>query len=266
MGPPGKQMKEEQMAVSKVEREIGGRVLTLETGKVARQSHGAVWVRYGDTVVLATVLTAPPQRDIDFFPLYVDYREYQYAAGKVPGGWFKREGRPSSKEILTCRLIDRPIRPLFPDDFVDEVQIQCMVLSSDTQNDPDILALIGSSAALALSPAPFLGPIGAARIGCVDGNLVVSPTHDELALSDMDLVVCGPKESVNMIELGGKEVPEDVVIRAIAKGHETCRVVVEMIEELVAKARVTKSYVPKPLPAELLKTAWDKCAEKIRQA
>ncbi len=145
------------MAVVRVEREIAGRVLALETGKVARQAHGAVWVTYGDTVVLATVLTSPPTRDIDYFPLFVDYREYRYAGGKIPGGVFKREGRPSTKEILTMRMIDRPIRPLFPKDFLDEVQIQCLVLSTDNENDPDILGMIGASAALSLTP-PYPPP------------------------------------------------------------------------------------------------------------
>ncbi|MCD6364387.1 MAG: polyribonucleotide nucleotidyltransferase [Planctomycetes bacterium] len=254
------------MTVLKVEREIAGRTLSLETGKVARQADGAVWVQYGDTVVLATVLTSPPTREIDFFPLYVDYREYQYAAGKVPGGWFKREGRPSSKEILTCRMIDRPIRPMFPDDFTDEVQIQCLVLSTDNQNDPDILAVIGSSAALALSSAPFQGPIGAVRIGCVNGRLVVNPTHEQLNDSDMDLVVCANKDAVNMIELGGKEVPETLVADGIAKGFEASQTVIEMIEELVAHAGVEKKYEPAPLPEELIQLVMEKCGERIRQA
>jgi len=254
------------MAIVRVEREIAGRVLSLQAGKVARQAHGAVWVEYGDTVVLATVLSAPPTRDIDYFPLYVDYREYQYAAGKVPGGWFKREGRPSSKEVLTCRMIDRPIRPRFPEAFTDEVQVQCMVLSSDNQNDPDILAMIGSSAALTLSPAPFAGPIGAARVGYVEGNFIVNPTHDELEHSEMDLVVCGPGEAVNMIELGGKEVPEAVVAEGIARGFEVCKTVNEAIGELAAHVDVKKAYKPHPIPEELLRLVTDKCGERIRQA
>ena len=254
------------MAIVKVEREIGGRVLSLQVGRVARQAHGAVWVQYGDTVVLCTVLSAPPTRDIDYFPLYVDYREYQYAAGKVPGGWFKREGRPSSKEILTCRMIDRPIRPLFPEDFTDEVQVQCMVLSTDNQNDPDILAIIGSSAALVLSPAPFQGPISAARIGYVEGKFVVNPTHDELEHSEMDLVVCGPDEAVNMVELGGKEVSEAIVAEGIARGFEVCKIVNEAIHELAAQVGVKKQYESHPVPEELLKLVTDKCGERLRQA
>ena len=255
------------MTEVRVEKEIGGRVLTLETGKVARQSHGAVWVRYGDTVVLVTVLSAPPTRDIDFFPLYVDYRENQHAAGKVPGGFFKREGRPSTKEILTCRMIDRPIRPLFSDDFMDEVQIQCMVLSSDNQNDPDILAMIGASAALTISPTPFQGPIGIARMGYVDGQLVINPTHADLENSVMDMVVCGPAEGVNMIELGGSEADEKIVAEGAEKGFEVCKQIIEMINELAAKADVkTGSYESHVIPEELKQLVEDKCGERILKA
>ncbi len=254
------------MTVLRVEREIGGRKLTIETGKVAKQAHGAVTVQYGDTVVLATVLTAPSQREIDFFPLYVDYRENQYAAGKVPGGWFKREGRPSTKEILTMRLIDRPVRPLFPEDFLNEVQIQCLVLSSDGENDPDVLAVIGASAALALSPAPFDGPIGCASMGYVDGQFVIFPTVPQLEQSQMELVVAGPKEAVNMLELGGKEVPEDIAAEGIARGFEVCKQVIGMIEELASQVQVEKTYEPAPLSEELLKLVEEKYGPRIRQA
>ena len=199
------------MAVVRIEKEIGGRTLILETGRVAKQAHGAVMVTYGDTVVLNTVLCAPPSRDLDFFPLYVDYREAQYSAGKIPGGFFKREGRPTQKEILTMRMIDRPIRPLFPKNYRNEVQIQCMVLSTANQNDPDLLAMIGASACLAVSPAPFAGPVGTTRVGYVNGEYVVNPTHTQLDESTMDLLVSGPKEAINMIELGGAELSEEVV-------------------------------------------------------
>ncbi|HUS48261.1 MAG TPA: polyribonucleotide nucleotidyltransferase [Phycisphaerae bacterium] len=254
------------MDAVRVEKQIGGRNLSLETGKVARQSHGAVVVRYGDTVVLATVLSAPSTRDLDFFPLFVDYREMHYAVGKVPGGFFKREGRPSSKEILTCRMIDRPIRPLFPDDFVNEVQIQCIVLSSDNENDPDMLAMIGASCALTISHTPFQGPIGAARIGHIDGNFVVNPTHAELEHSSMDLVLTAHADAVNMIELGGREVSEDVVAEGVAKGFEVCQEVIGMIEELAAGVKVEKTYTPAPPPEELVQRVAALCAEPIRQA
>jgi polyribonucleotide nucleotidyltransferase len=254
------------MAIVKVEREIAGKVLSLETGKMARQAHGAVTVRYGDTVVLATVLAAPSTRDLDFFPLYVDYRENIYAAGKVPGGWFKREGRPSTKEILTMRMIDRPIRPLFPEDYLDEVQIQCMVLSADNVTDPDILAVIGSSAALTISHAPFDGPIAAARVGYVGGQIVPMPSIKQTEESLMDLTVCGHKDGVNMLELGGKEVSEAVVAEGIARGQALCIEIVSLIEELAAKAGVAKKYEAKPLPEDLKKLVMDKCADRIRKA
>ena len=253
------------MAVETVTREIGGRTLTLETGRVAKQAHGAVWVRYGDTVVLVTVLSAPSTRDLDFFPLFVDYRENQYAAGKVPGGFFKREGRPSTKEILTMRLIDRPIRPLFPYDFLNEVQIQCMVLSTDNQNDPDLLAIIGASAALALSPAPFAGPIGAARVAYIGDKHVINPTHDQLADAQMNMLVAGPEE-INMIELDGNEIGEDVVAEGAVLARDVMKQVIEMINELAGRFTIDKSYDAKPIPDELLKTTADKCGESIRQA
>jgi polyribonucleotide nucleotidyltransferase len=253
------------MTEVRVEREIGGRTLRLETGKVAKQAHGAVMATYGDTVVLATVLTAPPEREIDFFPLYVDYRESQYSAGKIPGGFFKREGRPSTKEILTMRMIDRPIRPLFPYDFRNEVQIQCMVLSSDNQNDPDLLAIIGASAALMISPAPFDGPIGAAKVGYINEQLVVNPTHDDLADSRMDLLTAGPKEALNMIEMDGMEMDESLVAQAIELAHKTSCEVIELIEELASKVKVSKTYEPTPLPEELKTLAEQRCAEKLRE-
>ena len=254
------------MALIRVEREIAGRMFSMETGAVARQAHGAIMARYGDTVVLATVLTAPPTRDIDFFPLYVDYREMQYAGGKVPGGFFKREGRPSSKEILTCRLIDRPIRPLFPEDFMNEVQVQCLVLSFDGVNDPDTIAVIATSAALALSPAPFQGPIGCARVGYIDGKHVLNPTIEQLEKSEMDLVLSAHADAVNMIELGGRQVDEKVVTDGIALGFEACKQVVAMIDEIVAKAGVKKNYTPDPVPQDLAKLVADKSGTRLRQA
>jgi polyribonucleotide nucleotidyltransferase len=254
------------MGIATVECQIAGRTLSLETGRLAKQSHGAILARYADTVVLASVLSGPPREGIDYFPLYVDYREMQYAAGKVPGGFFKREGRPSSKEILTCRLIDRPIRPLFPDDYYDEVQIQCIVLSTDQENDPDMVAVIASSAALAISPTPFQGPIGAVRVGLVKGQLVINPTHTELAESQMDLIVCGHADAVNMLELGGKEVSEEIAAAGVEQGFAVCRQIVDMINQLVAKVGVVKSYEAHPLPDGLLDRVRSQCGEGIRQA
>lgn len=253
--------------VTTVSTEIAGRTLSLETGRMANQAHGAVVARYGDTVVLATVLTAPPQRDIDFFPLFVDYRENRYAAGKVPGGFFKREGRPSTKEIVTMRMIDRPIRPLFPDDFRDEVQIQCLVLSTDNQNDPDLIALIASSAALSLSPTPFDGPIAAARVGYVDDEFVINPTHDDLEESDMDLLVVGPGEALNMVECQALEVEEEIAAEGLRKGFEAYQDVIKLINELVEKVgKAESSYEPKPLPQELIDLIYERYGERVRQA
>jgi len=222
--------------VTRVEREIGGRTLSIETGKLARQAAGATVVQYGDTIVLVTACTAPPRsEEQDFFPLSVDYREKTSAAGKFPGGFIKREGRPSTKEVLTARMIDRPLRPLFPEGYVDEVQIMATVLSADQENDPDILSIIGASAALSISKIPFLGPIAACRMGRIKGQLVVNPKHSEEADSDLDLLLCGRKDSVNMIEVGAKQLSEDVVADAIAQAHEVIKQICEMVEELVEK-------------------------------
>ncbi|MCK4625561.1 MAG: polyribonucleotide nucleotidyltransferase [Phycisphaerae bacterium] len=252
--------------VTRIEKEIGSQKLIMETGKIARQSHGALTVRYGDTIVLATALSAPPTRQIDYFPLYVDYREMQYAGGKFPGGFFKREGRPSAKEILTSRMIDRTIRPLWPKDFNNEVQIQCIVVSADKDNDADMLSIIGGSAALALSPAPFLGPIAAVRVGRVDGEFVVFPTFKQREESDFDLIVAGHRDAINMIELGGQEVDEDTVAKACAFGFEHIQAIIGMIDELVEKAGAEKTYESKPISEELLATVLGKCGEKLRKA
>ncbi len=227
--------------VSRVERQIGGRTLSIETGKIAKQADGAVVVQYGDTVVLVAAVTAPPRfEDIDFFPLSVDYREKQSAAGKFPGGFIKREGRPSTKEILTARQIDRPIRPLFPIGYFQEVQIMANVLSADRENDPDILAMIGASAALTISKIPFIGPIGACRLGRVNGEFIVNPTHKQLTEGDLSLLLGGRKEAMNMIEVGAKELPEKVIADAIFTAQKVAVQVCEMIEELRDKVGVEK--------------------------
>jgi len=225
----------------RVEREIGGRTLSIETGKIARQADGAVVVQYGDTVVLVSAVTAPPRfDDIDFFPLSVEYREKQSAAGKFPGGFIKREGRPSTKETLTARQIDRPIRPLFPEGYFQEVQIIANVLSADLENDPDILAMIGASTALTISKIPFMGPTGACRLGRVNGEFVVNPTHKQVAEGDLSLLLGGRKEAINMIEVGAKELSEDVIAEAVATAQKSVREVCEMIEELREKVGVEK--------------------------
>ncbi|MEC7110234.1 MAG: polyribonucleotide nucleotidyltransferase, partial [Planctomycetota bacterium] len=192
-----------------VEKKIGDNVLSFETGHLAKQASACVISRYGDTTVLTAVTTGPPRPGIDFFPLTCDYRERTAAAGKFPGGFIKREGRPSTKETLTSRLIDRPIRPLFPKGFFDEVQVQSMVLASDRQNDADVLAMNGAATACHVSSIPFAGPIASVRVGRVEGQLVAFPTVDQLEDSDIDLIVSGSEDAVAMIEGFGREIPED---------------------------------------------------------
>ena len=211
----------------------GRHKLTLETGEIARQAHGAVLVNLEDTVVLVTVTgdkKAEPGKD--FLPLTVDYQERTYAAGKIPGGFFRREGRPSEKEILTCRLIDRPIRPLFPDGFYNEVQVVATVVSSNNEIDSDIPAMIGASAALAISGIPFNGPIGASRVGYIDGQYVLIPTATELKTSQLDLVVAGTQAAVLMVESEARELPEDMMLGAVVFGHEQMQPVIELINQL----------------------------------
>ncbi len=212
---------------------FGNHQLTLETGEIARQASGAVIVSLDDTVVLVTVVgrkDAKPEQD--FFPLTVDYQERTYAAGKIPGGFFKREGRPSEKEILTCRLIDRPLRPLFPESFYNEVQIVATVMSSDSEIDSDIPAMIGASAALALSGIPFDGPIGAARVGYANGQYLLNPTKTELLTSQMDLVVAGTERAVQMVESEAQQLSEEIMLGAVMFGHEQMQVVIQAINEM----------------------------------
>ncbi len=210
-----------------------GRPLTIETGRIARQADAAVLVTYGETVVLATVVAARKSNpELDFFPLTVHYVEKTYAAGKIPGGFFKREGRPSEKETLTSRLIDRPVRPLFPGSFKNDTQIICTVLSHDMENDPDIVALIGASAALTLSGIPFLGPIGAARVGYKDGKYLINPKPEDLEGSELDLIVAGTKDAVLMVESEAQELSEEVMLGAVMHGHKEMQPVIDMIIDL----------------------------------
>ena len=250
--------------VFRVEREIGGKLLSIETGKVAKQADGAVIVQYGDTVVLVAAVTAPPRsEEIDFFPLSVEYREKHSAAGKFPGGFIKREGRPSTKEILTARMIDRPIRPLFPEGYFQEVQVVASVLSADNVNDPDVLAMIGASAALTISKIPFLGPTGACRLGRVDGEFVVNPTHKQLGVSDLNLLLGGHKEALNMIEVDAKELSEGVIADAVATAQRTVVQVCEMIEELREKAGVEKEIPLVEMDEELYPQIRSQIADKL---
>jgi len=220
-----------------VQTKLNGTALSIETGKVAKQADGAVVVRCGGTMVLSTVVaTRSPMEGRDFLPLTVEYREKAYAGGKIPGGFFKREGRPDEKETLTCRLIDRPIRPLFPKNFRNEMQVINLVISADNENDPDVLAMVGSSAALCLSGIPFAGPIGAVRVTLVDGKLVVNPTYAQVAAGTLELVMAATEDAVLMVESGGNEIAEDQMLEALAFGHEHCKQLVRIQKELIGQA------------------------------
>lgn len=231
--------------MSRKEMDWGGRKLVLETGKVARQAEGAVIATYGETEVLATVCAAKEAKpDQDFFPLTVNYQEKYYAAGKVPGGFMKREGKPSEREVLISRLIDRPIRPLFPDAFKNEVQIVCTVLSHDKQSDSDILAMIAASAALAISGIPFLGPIGAAKVGYKDGQYILNPTIEQAKDTQLELSVAGTKEGVLMVESEAQELSEETMLGAVMFGFESFQPVIKMIDELAAEAGKPRWQAP----------------------
>jgi polyribonucleotide nucleotidyltransferase len=237
---------------SRVERPFGANPLSLETGRLAKQAHGAVVVRYGDTVTLVTAVEGEADEGRDFFPLVVDYREKTYAAGKFPGGFIKREGRPTTKEILTSRLIDRPIRPLFPSNYYREVQVMGAVLSADKENDPDVLCMIGASAALHVSHIPFLKPTAAVRIGRIGNELILLPSHSQLEESDLDLVVSGTRDAITMIEGFAREFSEENMLQAIQFAHEHIRTMVDMIEELREKAGLGKKELPSAAPANPL--------------
>ncbi len=247
-------MKEERpVQVSHVERPFGAQPLILETGKLAKQAHGAITVRYGDTIVLVAAVEGSPIPGRDFFPLTVDYREKVYAAGKFPGGFIKREGRPTTKEILTSRLIDRPIRPLFPVGYVNEVQVMASVLSADRENDPDVLCMIGSSGALHVSPIPFLQPTGSVRVGRASNEWIVMPTHSQLEESDLDLIVSGSRDAITMIEGFAREMSEEEMLQAILFAHKHIVTVIEMVEELRQGSGLGKKELPPPAPASSVK-------------
>ncbi len=225
----------------KKQLDINGRTLTIESGRVARQADGAVIVQYGDTMILATVVSAKePKEDADFFPLMVDYRESAYSAGKIPGSFFRREGKPSEKEVLSGRLIDRPIRPLFPEGYWYETVIHVNVISSDKENNADILGGIGASAALCLSDIPFMGPVGSVRIGRIDGKFIINPTFAELETSDMEIVVAGTKDSIAMVEGEAREISEADMLEAIMLAHETIKQIVALQEEMIRELNPVK--------------------------
>ena len=233
-----------------VSMELGGRTLTIETGEIARQASGSAFVRYGDTCILAAVTaSANPREGIDFFPLTVDYEERMYAAGKIPGGFIKREGRPSEKATLTARLIDRPFRPLFPDGFRHDIHIVCTTLSVDPEVDADVVALVGAGAALAISDIPFDSPVAGVRVGFVDGEYVINPTRTQLETSLLDMVIAGTADAVMMVEGGCKEISEDEFLRGVEAGHAAIKDILRTIGDLAARAGKPKRQFPLFLPS-----------------
>ena len=251
-----------------VSAEVGNRILTIETGHIARQASGAIWVRYGDTVVLVAAVRDEKTREgVDFVPLMVDYQEMSYAAGKIPGGFFRREiGRPSEKEVLTSRLIDRPIRPLFPKGYNHDIQIIATVLSVDQENEPDVLAITGASAALHISDIPFGGPIGAVRIGRVDGNFIVNPSIEQLSKSDINLVVAGTREAIVMVEGGAIFVPEEDLLEALDIAHKAIQPIIDIQEELRQKVgRPKQEFIIPEKPQELVEAVKAIALESIRE-
>ncbi len=250
----------------RVEKQIGAGTLWIETGELAKQAGGSCLVGYKETVVLCAATTGPPRPGIDFFPLTCDYRERVAAAGKFPGGFLKREGRPTLKETLTSRLIDRPIRPLFTGPFRDEVQVQALVLASDRQTDGDVLAMNGASAALCVSPMPFEGPIGSVRLGYVDGEFVPFPTHDELEDSDLDLIVSGSRDAILMIEGFAREMPEDKMAEAIMTAHQYVQQLCELQGEVIEKVNPEKAPLEAPEPEGLFDRLKEQYAGAFREA
>jgi polyribonucleotide nucleotidyltransferase len=247
--------------------EVGGRTLTLETGKIAKQANGAVLARYGDTVVLVTACMDTKANDRDFLPLTVDYREYTYSAGKIPGGFFKREGRPSEREILTSRMIDRPLRPLFPEAWRNETQIVAMVLSADSENDPDMIGITGASAAAYISDLPFTTPVAAVRVGLVDGKLLANPTTAEQKTSLLNIVVVASEQAIVMIEAGAIQVSEDTVADALEFGHQQIKQIITAIRQLHDKVKPNKVTVPAlPFDEALAKEIEQKYGAKLHDA
>ncbi|MCK5076318.1 MAG: polyribonucleotide nucleotidyltransferase, partial [Calditrichia bacterium] len=250
------------------ELEFAGNKLIIESGKMAKQASGSVWVQYGDTVVLvAATAASEPREGLDFFPLTVEYREKTYAAGKFPGGFFKRETRPSETEILSARLIDRPIRPLFPNDFQNETQIIVNVISADRENNPDVLGTLGASISLSISDIPFEGPIASVRIGRVDGDYIINPTYAQLEVSDMELVVAGSMDSIMMVEGEAEEVPEETLVEAIKFAHDSIKKLVAFQQEIIDEVKPEKMDVAaKEIPEGLEEKVKELCLPGIAES
>src|SRR5437867_8376615 len=243
------------MNVHRVSTMVGERELSIEIGKLAKQAQGSALVRYGDTVVLVTACAAKePREGLDFFPLTVDYRENFYAAGKIPGGFFKREGKPSEREVLNSRMIDRPIRPLFPDGYKNETQVIALVLSADTDIDPSMHAIVGASTALYISNIPFDHPVAAVRVGLIEGRYYLNPTYTELKNSRLNLAVAGMEDGIVMVECGANEVSEEVMVEALNFGHQAIKQIIGIQKELYAKIQPQKLAVePAPVDPVLAK-------------
>jgi len=258
------------MAQHTVELEFAGRTLSIETGRMAKQANGSVLVRSGDTIVLVTAVASKSAKEgQDFFPLTVNYQEKAYAGGKIPGGFFKREARPSDSETLTCRLIDRPIRPLFPETFLNDTQIMATVISADKDNDPGILSMIGASAALEVSDIPFFGPIAGVKVGRVNGEFIANPTAEQLELSDMEIIVAASRDAICMVEGGAKVLSEDVMLDAIFFGHKAIQPILDAQEELKAKAGMPKRAVIEPvvdneLRSKVFELAYSRMKDAVR--
>jgi polyribonucleotide nucleotidyltransferase len=255
------------MHTAKIEREITGRTISMETGKMARQAHGSVWIQYGDTAVLATVVSDRMREGVDFLPLTADYQEMAYAAGKIPGGFFKREGKSSDHEILVSRLIDRPIRPLFPKGYSYEIQVITTVMSAEMDHLPDILAINGASASLTISDIPFEGPVGAVRIGRIEDQWVVNPGEKQLEESDVNLIVVGTRDAVVMVEGGAEMVPEEEILDGIFFGHQALQGMIDMQEELREAAGLSKrEFTPQEIPETLEHRVREMVGDKIEGA
>src|ERR1700750_587752 len=253
--------------IHREELDWGGRKLVLETGRIARQADGAVVATYGETTVLATVVAAKkPKEGIDFLPLTCNYQEKFYAAGRIPGGYFKREGRPSERETLVSRLMDRPMRPLFADGWRCDTQVIVTTMSHDQENSPDILAMVAASAALTLSGAPFMGPIGAARVGFINNEFVLNPQIDEMTESNLDLVVAGTQDAVLMVESEAKELSEDIMLGAVMFGHRHFQPVIEAIIKLAEKAAKEPRELTLPDNAKLEKDILGLVEKDLRAA
>ncbi len=250
-----------------VNTRLGDHTLSFETGKMAKQANGAVYARFGDTVVLATACSGDPRPGVDFFPLTVDYREYQSSVGRIPGGFFKREGRPSEKEIITCRLTDRPIRPLFPDGYQDQVHVVVMVLSADQDNDPDVLGVTAAATALFISDIPFHTPLAAVRVGLVDGRLVTNPTYEEQRASLLNMVVAATEEAIAMVEAGAQGVSEETVNDALQYAHGEIKKIIALQKELAAQLNVKKKEFTSPvLDDALLREVQGKIGDSLKEA